>query len=556
MNKDTLDEQVARMTLREKIGQTCQAQFSEVYARAGGDLSGYFGKFPVGSLFAGQEVIGGREFDAEVMRDALLECQRASHTPLSVAGDLESGAGSAIRGMTKFPRLMALGATGSTELAYQYGRLTALEARKVGFDWNFGPVADLYYNWLNPALGPRCLGQRPEEVIPLLNALVRGYQDHGIAATAKHFPGDGVDFRDQHLCTTINSLDEQTWRATFGQVYAELIQNGVRAIMAGHIALPWQDALTGRGRRPIPATLSRPILTELLREEMEFKGIVVSDALIMAGITSWASWGERTIEAFNAGIDVMLWPGEQYFDLMTWAVENQRVSMARLDESVRRILAFKAQLHPDGNDDAASAPTSACPLPEAKSFAHKLAASSLTLERNRLGILPFPTGKIRSVFILYASARPAEAERRIELLVGRLKRRGIAVESQINGNCLDIVKRESEGMRYDAFLCLFDQQMHDLKNTMRPTGEMAECMWTLQNTETLEPVLISLGSPYLLKDLPYADTMINAYSADDSVLEALEAALFGEAPFVGRCPVDGGGDGVLHNTLQPAAASV
>ncbi len=112
-----------------------------------------------------------------------------------------------------------------------------------------------------------------------------------------------------------------------------------------------------------------------------------------------------------------------------------------------------------------------------------------------------------------------------------LARRGIAVESQINGNCLDLVKIESNGREFDAFLCVFDQQMHDLKNTMRPTGDMAECMWTLQNTETLEPIVISLGCPYLLNDMPYADTMINAYSAHESVLEALDAALFGDAPF-------------------------
>lgn len=403
------------MSLREKIGQTCQAQLSQVLSQASGDLECYLARYPVGSLFAGKEIIGGAEADANRMRLALENCQRASTIPLSIAGDLENGAGGAIRGLTEFPQQMALGAANSPELAYQYGQWTATEAHHTGFNWIFAPVADLSMNWLNPALGTRCLGDHPDHCIPLLNALIRGYQDHGLSATAKHFPGDGVDFRDQHLCLSINSLDEQNWRASYGRVFSAAIDAGVLSIMPGHIALPWRDARRGRGGRYTPATVSRPLLTNLLREEMGFQGILVSDALIMSGFISWAKHRERTIAAFNAGIDVMLWPGENYFEIMTEAVETGEVTMARLDESVRRILAFKTAQGLINTPDTKHLPD---PQPvvicsRAQDFANTLAAKCLTLIRNRLGVLPLCAAEIKTVLILFASAQPDTALTRV-----------------------------------------------------------------------------------------------------------------------------------------------
>ena len=549
---------LAGMSLREKIGQTCQAQLSGVLAQASGDLAGYLERYPVGSVFAGKEIIGGAEADADTMRQVVDDFQQASTIPLSVAGDLENGAGGAICGLTEFPQLMALGAAASSELAYEYGHWTAAEARQAGFNWTFGPVADLSLNWLNPVLGTRCLGDRLDDCIPLLGSLIRGFQDHGLSATAKHFPGDGVDFRDQHLGLSINSLDEKTWRASYGRVFSSVIEAGVQSIMAGHIALPWLDGRCGRGGRFTPATVSAPILTRLLREEMGFQGILVSDALIMAGFTSWAKHRERTIAAFNAGIDVMLWPGENYFDIMAEAVETGEVPLSRLDESVRRILEFKTA---QGLFNTSGAPLAeAAPVTVhagARDFAKTVAARCLTLVRNRRDVLPLNANKIQTVLILYASARPSTALSRVAPFVKKLEARGIAVRVHVNGNCLDIVKMEESGERFDAFLCLVDQHMHDLKNTMRPTGEMGECLWTVQNTETLDPVIISLGSPYLLNDMPYADTLVNAYSSDPFVMEALDQALFGEAGFPGKSPVETGGDWVSQKicALPPGAVT-
>ena len=251
-------------------------------------------------------------------------------------------------------------------------------------------------------------------------------------------------------------------------------------------------------------------------------------------------------------------PEEEPAADMAEAVETGEVPLSRLDESVRRILEFKTA---QGLFNTSGAPLAeAAPVTVhagARDFAKTVAARCLTLVRNRRDVLPLNANKIQTVLILYASARPSTALSRVAPFVKKLEARGIAVRVHVNGNCLDIVKMEESGERFDAFLCLVDQHMHDLKNTMRPTGEMGECLWTVQNTETLDPVIISLGSPYLLNDMPYADTLVNAYSSDPFVMEALDQALFGEAGFPGKSPVETGGDWVSQKicALPPGAVT-
>jgi len=535
---------VERMTLREKIGQTCQIHGEDISHVSGEELKAFFQERPVGSIFLGSEVIGSKSMDAGELEHLIGTCQKISRVPLSISGDLENGAGGAIRGMTAFPNLLALGAVDDSLAAYDYGRLTALEAARVGFNWTFGPVVDLCLNWLNPVVSIRSLGQSPERVGELAAAFIRGAQENGLSATAKHFPGDGVDFRDQHLCVAINSLSEEEWDATFGQVYRACMDAGVHAVMAGHVALPWIEPNTGTGRAPLPATTSRRILGDLLREKIGFDGVIVSDALIMAGFRGKAATrAELIVEAFDAGIDVMLWPGNDYFNLMERAIEDGRISEERLDESVRRILAMKArqgllretpgEIEPDSVPEISSVK----PLPEAVGFAESLAERSLTLVENRRKLLPLNPAKIKRVQVLLATPREPGAEKRMSPLLKGLKARGMAIDLHVNGNCLDLRRKEQAGERYDALIVIFELGTHGLKNTMRPTGAMAECLWTVQGLETMEPIIVSLGSPYVLYDVPWADTCINAYSSNPHTLRAVELALFGDIPFAGTSPV-------------------
>jgi len=435
--------------------------------------------------------------------------------------------------------LMALGAADREQFAYDYGRLTAIESTAVGFNWTFAPVADLALNWLNPAVFTRCVGSDPERVIAMLVALIKGFQEHGLSATAKHFPGDGVDFRNQHLQTAVNSLSENDWLASFGKVYAACIGAGVRSIMVGHIALPWLDKAIGRGGRPRPATVSPKILTDLLRSQLGFDGIIVSDALIMAGFTGWADYTERIIQAFNAGVDVLLWPGKAYLGLMERAIEDGRITEARLDEAVARILAFKERQGLFGQDFT---PECLEPQPnaEAATFSRHLAEESVTLVRNSGGLVPLPPQHGKSVLLLFSTPVPQNAGKTIAPMIRAFEERGAQVKLHVNGNCLDIHKMEESGERFDTFLCVYELGMH-MKSTSRPAGEMAECLWTQQYSDTLRPITISLGTPYLLNELPHIDTLINAYGPAIGVQQAVVALLCGDKMFHGSSPVPTGG---------------
>ena len=156
--------------------------------------------------------------------------------PPLITSDFENGCGSMVKGLTPLPYMMSLGATDDESIAYDYGRATALEARTVGANWTFSPVCDLNMNFRNPLVNNRSLTDNPELACKMLPNVIRGMQDGGIAACAKHFPGDGVDYRDQHLTTTANSLSLEDWKNSFGKVYKKLFANGVMSVMAGHIA--------------------------------------------------------------------------------------------------------------------------------------------------------------------------------------------------------------------------------------------------------------------------------------------------------------------------------
>lgn len=538
-----VNKTLSSLTLREKIGQTIQEICSEDFCSNADAAREHFGRYPYGSLFTGGEIIKGAGSSAAIFHKSIGICQQASKIPLLVAGDLEHGVGAAVKDMTRFPVALSLGATDDEQLAYDYGRYTALEGHSAGFNWTFSPVVDLLQNWLNPIVSNRSMGDNPKAVTRMASAISRGLQEHGMAACAKHFPGDGVDFRDQHLVTSINSLSEAQWWEQHGAVFQSMIDAGVHTIMAGHIALPWFEPMEPGQKRPRPATVSKRLLTDLLRGVMGFDGVVVSDALIMGGYTGWAGEEERLIESFNAGVDVMLWPGKPYFELIERAIASGKVSMQRLDESVRRVLTLKVKLgliealNPAGQ----SKPDVLAPeiRTQAKELSRKVAEKGLTLVRNRENVLPLDLKKVKRVLV--HKAVPAEVDpaafAHLKYFTDLLESRGLELTILENGNCLDIQKREQQGERWDAYLVIYSLQNHQMKNTVRPTGKMGEVMWMQQNTNTLQPITISLNTPFLLNDMPFLETLVNAYGTSTETMDALNKALFGEIDFSRYSPV-------------------
>ncbi|WP_342563881.1 glycoside hydrolase family 3 N-terminal domain-containing protein [Paenibacillus sp. FSL R7-0345] len=539
------------MSVREKIGQTMQDHAGRLPFKATDEeeVRAYLEKYPVGSFFIGGEVIQKAAGKAGEYREWVELLQRISKYPLLFSGDLEFGAGSAVKSLTAFPPLLALAAADDEALAYEYGKYTAIEGRAAGFTWALAPGTDLLLNWMNPVITTRCLGDDPGRVLRLSSAVVQGMQDHGIAACAKHFPGDGVDYRDQHIITTINSLPEEEWWSAYGKISQHLIDQGLMSYMTGHIALHWLEGTAVKGGKPVPATVSQRITAGLLRGRMGFGGVVLSDALDMGGFLAWGDYEQRIADCFNCGTDVLLWPGVRYFDTMELALSRGTVSMERLDSSVRRILEMKAELglqHMDeqGRDPHAAPLLMDQLLPDlnlrARELSRQLAAKCITLVRNRAGLLPLNPEKTRKVLVIMLNkVTQGRVFERMGLFVELLKSRGLQVDILDEFEPLNTLQKwEQSGIRWDAAFVPYFMPLHGMMNSARPVGEAAKAIWALQHAETISPIGISFATPFLLKDMPFLDTLVNAYSLHEDTVEFTVKALFGEALFQGHSPVE------------------
>src|SRR5215471_16977738 len=293
----------------------------------------------VGGIFVGIA-------DRDQHRAEIAQLQARCRIPLVVASDLEAGAGHFVRGGVPFPEPLAVAAADDPQLAYTLGTAAAREGRYAGMHWTFAPVVDINVNPENPIANTRSLGDDPERVARLAEAIVRGMQEHGLAACAKHFPGDGVDDVDQHTATSVNTLSRQAWQHISGLPFRRAIEVGVWSVMIGHIALPaWDDTQHTCGVYR-PASISPTLVTGLLRGALGFEGLIVTDDMNMGGVAGYARRRDRTIACIAAGCDMLLFPKlpDDYVTLLD-AVRSGALSEARVDDAVRRILAFKARLH-------------------------------------------------------------------------------------------------------------------------------------------------------------------------------------------------------------------
>lgn len=561
------DVKLADLSVREKIGQTVvllSGRDREIEKE--GSLEAFLERYPVGGFFVGAEIIKDvmTSNNFEQVKEATEQYRAATRIPLIFASDLENGCGSMIPGLTKLPFPMALGATRSEQLAYDYGKATALEAGLAGVNWTFSPVADLNVNRFNPITAIRAISDKPSWAIPLLKALVRGMQDHGLAATAKHFPGDGVDYRDQHMTTTVNSLSREAWLAQHGAVFQALVDDGLASIMTGHISLPAFQSETALGGRYLPATLSAELSDGLLKRQMGFKGAIVSDALIMGGYLKWYERHEAYLHTLNAGTDMLLWPELTYFEAAERALETGALTMERLDDAVERVLQMKRRfgvLAPEADDAGAAggagqeaaagrepayalqrAAGGASERPDpaeiaafAQRTAQRVAERGLTLVRDEDGLLPLASGAVRKALIIGISPSTADYDDLITLKEA-FERRGIETELIRNIWYEDLIARVP-GVDLIVYAPIVRQ--HRPMGPLAFSAEEASACWSALTAGRDKSVVASFGSPYLIADyFDMAPVAVNAYSNVPASHEAFARALFGEIPFAGTAPVD------------------
>jgi beta-N-acetylhexosaminidase len=532
-----------RLSLREKIGQTVvlSSDLQAEIQAGGGSLKGFFEKYPAGGVFLGSWKF--QHLDpasrSAIIRKLVADYRGASRLPLFIQEDYEQGPGSSLPDFTHLPMLMALGATDSPALAREYGRVLAQETRSLGINYLLNPLVDLNRNFLNPVTNTRSLSDDPDRAVRLLASQMKAMQEAGLIATIKHFPGDGLDFRDQHLVTTVNSLSVEEWHRLSGRVFKRLIDEGAGSVMVGHISLPAYQKERPHGR-VLPGTLSKELITGLLKGELGFKGVVISDALNMAGMQGYyPTTLETQIQAFKAGIDLMLWPDLAYFDELEKRIQSGEIPMARLDDAVGRIWALKQRFGLLETGYQGSMAYSDEQRKASAETARKVAEGSLTVLRQ--GEVQLPLKKEKTPKLLFVVVAPVSlAEGRLktfEPTVAWLKEKGFQVDVRVN------LPFYGDGMeaasRYDRVLFAFDRHTHEPMGTLQVYETEALTVYTANSLPREKVISISYGDPYVHDVwLPGVETAINAYSNCPATQQAVVRALVGEIGFQGKSPVD------------------
>jgi beta-N-acetylhexosaminidase len=505
----------------------------------------FLGLAPSGEILAAlkQQHVGGvtlfRAQNVEhpsQVRELTAALQRAAadsgQPPLLIAVDQEGGTLLALAETTPFPGNLALGAAGSADLARRTGYAMGLELAAMGVNVNYAPVCDINLNAANPVVGTRSFGDDPARVAELSSAMIAGLQAAGVAATAKHFPGHGDTPTDSHYGTPVLAHDEQRLRQVELQPFAAAVRAGVKLVMTGHVALP---ALTGSS--DLPATLSPAILQGLLRQELGFAGVIISDALDMKAFQQGAGFGAAASAAAAAGVDLLtlnaVLPEHQtVLAALLRAADSAQLVPAAIQAAAGRVLALKdwcAQVRPPALEVVGCA--------EHQALALEIAAHAVTLVRDTARRLPLNRAAPPRLAVVMPTPQdltPADTSsyEKPNLAAALRKYAPSVAEFSVPMNLPaaevgPLAERLCQGA-YDAVII-------GTINAGDHPGQAALVQAVLNQDMPL--IAVALRMPHDLLAYPTAPTYVCTYSILPPALEALAQALFGQIPFAGRLPV-------------------
>ncbi|MGH7481248.1 MAG: glycoside hydrolase family 3 protein [Longimicrobiales bacterium] len=537
---DWISTTLSALTLEQKAAQLVMPWVDGSYMARGDEEYEKLRRWVVEDGIGGLVMSIGMPYEVAAKLNAL---QRLAEVPLLVTTDMEHGPGQrlnggriypygiALGGGTAFPPVMAIGATGDPALAYALGRATAEEARAVGVHMDFAPVADVNNNPANPIINTRSYGEDPAQVAGMVAAHVRGLQEHGMLSTAKHFPGHGDTGVDSHIELPVITVDRARADAVELVPFRAAIEADVAAVMTAHIAFP---ALTGG---VAPATLSPAIIQGLLRDDLGFDGIVVSDALDMGAIVNEYGAAEAAVLTLEAGADILLMPTSvpDAIAAVAAAVRAGRIPEARLDASVRRLLEAKATvgLDRDRTVDLARLPEHVG-TPAHHALAREIAERSITAARDRDRLLPIAPGT-RVLSIVYTDDADPLAGRALqaELRARFPDARTALLWGETGSARLDSLAAAAA----DADVVLFSAFVRVLAR--KGDVAVAEPVAALVRRLAAERPLIvtSFGNPYILAQFPEVGTYVLAWGQEEVAQVAAARALAGLAPITGRLPI-------------------
>jgi beta-N-acetylhexosaminidase len=566
-------EKWAEKTLRklspeEKVGQLfmiwVRAQFLNVdsadYVQLRDDIRKYhIGSFCMTVRYDPPFLYRSEPYEAAALLNGL---QQDSKLPLLIAADFERGVSMRLSGATVFPTAMAFGAAGKLDYAEAFGRISAQESRAIGVHWNFFPVADVNSNPANPIINTRSFGEDPQQVGDFVSAYIRGARANGMLTTVKHFPGHGDTATDSHLSVAQVTGDMARLQAVELRPFRQAIEAGVDSVMVAHVSAPALD--------PDPnhvATVSPTIVTGLLKNQLGFKGIVVTDALDMAGLTSLysANVGRAAVDAFKAGNDLLLIPADldgSYRSVLD-AVRSGEIPQAQLDASVLKLLKAKASLGLEKNRlvDLSSL-TTLVGKPENVAVGQQISDDAVTVVRDNGKILPLK--KVGTVAAGLPYQRVEEVRNRVVVVVFSEDVRtdaGRTLERQIRSRVPDahviyVDPRIAAAMSNEV-LSTVDQaqaviaavyvvptsgkaakvENGAIKNSVGLADASGSLLQTILDRAAEKTTVLAMGNPYLAQDFPSVQNYICTFS-NASVSEISAAkALFGEIPIRGRLPV-------------------
>jgi beta-N-acetylhexosaminidase len=578
------DSTLRKMSREEKVGQLfaiwVRAQFLNDADPIFVELRDNIRKYHIGSLVMtvpvdGPVLLKSEPYDAAELLNRL---QRSSELPLLVAADFERGIAMRLNGATVFPHAMAFGAAGKAENAEAFGRISAREARAIGVHWNFFPVADVNSNPANPIINTRSFGEDPKQVGDFVAAYIRGAHEGGMLVTAKHFPGHGDTATDSHLGVAQVTGDRARLDAVELAPFRRAIEAGVDAIMVAHVTVPALDAEADR-----VATTSKPIVTGLLKGDMGFKGIVVTDALDMAGLTRIYAKdiGRAAVEALQAGNDALIIPADldASYRSVLHAVESGEIGRERLDQSVRKILEAKASL---GLNKARLADpgrlSSEIAKPENVAAGQRMADEAITLVRDNGKAIPLQSRGTRKAGLPYQTITAA-SNRLVAVIFSDDLRTGSGrmLERQIldrvpEARVIYVDERSAAGMTAQVVEAV-EAAEHviaavyaapvagkamrgaggALTNTVAMNDATGALLTAMLDRAASRTIVLAMGNPYVARDFPTIENYVCAFS-DASVSEtAAVKAIFGEIPIRGHLPVTIPGIALRGEGIERAA---
>lgn len=523
LNEMTLREKVAQMIISYSDGYTV-AKNSKEYER-------------LSNLIVNEKIGGFIFFKGNSLQEAALinDLQSLSKTPLLISADFERGTKMRLDDGSLFPSNMALGATRNPELAYQMGNQIAKECRAIGVHQNYAPVVDVNNNSKNPIINVRSYGEDPQLVSTLADQFIKGLQEGEVVATAKHFPGHGDTDIDSHNDLPVLNFQKERLDNIELIPFKSAIANNVMSVMIAHLSLPSLDR-----EKFVPASLSKKIIEDVLIDELKFPGLVITDALNMAGVIKHFSTDEVALRCVGSGVDLILMPQgeEQTISTIENAVRKGLISEERINRSVRKILNVKKWLKLDVNkfvdvDKISSIVNS----DRAKEISQQIADESITLVKNEINLIPFNNAPKQTCLII--SLNNGNEKANSDYFLNKFSEKNLFQGTSFYDLMGDVGNTDeilNSAVIYDLIIIPIYAKVKIKTGTVG----LPESQINLINnliSKGKQTIVISFGNPYLIQSFPDVNSYVCAYSDAETSINSVVDSFYGTIKFKGKLPV-------------------